>query len=297
MNESARGHLAMLWFSALVAGSFSLGTLVANDIAPMALSAARFLIAATLLSVLVVIGPGFKRAHFQASWRYFVLGACFAIYFVLMFEGLKTAPPVSAGAVFTLIPLLTAGFAYVILHQVVTARIALALCVGASGAVWVIFRADIGALMAFEVGQGEIIYFFGCIAHAVFVPLLRVLGRGEPALVATSLVMAAGCCTLTFFGWSDLQATDWAQLSSLVWITLAYVSIFATAATVMLLQYATKRLPSSKVMAYTYLTPSWIILWEVAKGNGVPPALVLPGVALSVIAVLLLLKNEQATQA
>ena len=49
----------------------------------------------------------------------------------------------------------------------------------------------------------------------------------------------------------------------------------ATAITVVLLQFASLRLPSSKVMAYTYLTPTWVIGWEVALGNGVPPVLVL----------------------
>ena len=46
MSESARGHLAMLAFSALIAGSFSLGGLMANMISPVAFSAARFLLAA-----------------------------------------------------------------------------------------------------------------------------------------------------------------------------------------------------------------------------------------------------------
>jgi hypothetical protein len=38
------------------------------------------------------------------------------------------------------------------------------------------------------------------------------------------------------------------------------------------------RLPSSKVMAYTYLTPSWVLIWELALGQPVPPVLVLAGV-------------------
>jgi hypothetical protein len=33
---------------------------------------------------------------FAAPWRYLVLAGLFAVYFVLMFEGLKTAPAVSA---------------------------------------------------------------------------------------------------------------------------------------------------------------------------------------------------------
>jgi drug/metabolite transporter (DMT)-like permease len=77
-----------------------------------------------------------------------------------------------------------------------------------------------------------------------------------------------------------------------VWITIGYTSVFATAITFVLLQYASLRLPSAKVMAYTYLTPSWVILWQVAFGHALPPVWVLAGVALTVVALWMLLKDE-----
>jgi hypothetical protein len=61
---------------------------------------------------------------------------------------------------------------------------------------------------------------------------------------------------------------------------------------VTLLQYAAMRLPSAKVMANTFLTPAWVILWEVAPGQGTPPVLVLPGIALTGAALILLRKDD-----
>ncbi|MGP1356712.1 MAG: EamA family transporter, partial [Roseicyclus sp.] len=84
---------------------------------------------------------------------------------------------------------------------------------------------------------------------------------------------------------------DWAGLRPLVWVTLVYVALIASSTTVFLVQYASMRLPSSKVMAYTYLTPSWVLIWELALGQPVPPALVLLGVALSIAALALLLRE------
>lgn len=293
-SEALKGHAAMLLFSASVAGSFSLGSLVANDIAPAALNAARFLITAVVLSGLaMVIGRrGFQRSDFRAPWRYLLLGAIFAGYFVLMFEALKTASPVTMGAVFTLTPLLTAGFAWLLLRQILSGWMALALAIGATGAVWVIFGGDLPALMALDLGRGEAIYFIGCVLHAAFTPLLRRLNRGEPALVITSLVMTAGFLVLVVYGWGDLRATEWRTLSPLIWITLFYLALAANALTVVLLQFAGQRLPSSKVMAYTYLTPAWIILWELALGHGIPGALVLPGIVLIALALTMLLRQD-----
>lgn len=295
--EALRGHAAMLAFSAAVAGSFSLGGLIANDIAPVTLTALRFLAAALLMAAIALaLGAlgrrGFRAADFRAPWRYLALAALYAGYFVLMFEGLKTADPVSTGAVFTLTPLMTALIAWPMLGQRLHADVVLALAVGAAGAVWVIFRADLGRLLAFQIGRGEAVFFLGCILHAALTPLLRRVNRGEPPLVVTALAMAFGFVILLAFGWRDLAALDWRALPGLVWLVLAYLVIFTTALTFVLIQYAGQRLPSSKVMAYTYLTPAWIILWELALGHGGPGALILPGVGLIALALVLLLRED-----
>ncbi len=292
MSAATRGHLAMLLFSSLVAGSFSLGSLAANEIAPMALNAVRFLIAAVVIGIAAQVTTGVSRQAWQAPWRYLVLGALFSAYFVLMFTGLKTASPVSTAAVFTLTPIMTAGFGYLLLRQVTTPRMALALTVGAAGALWVIFRADLAALLRFRIGEGEIWYFWGCVAHAIYTPMVRKLNRGEPAVVFSFGVLVAGFVILTIVGWSDIRATNWAALPGIVWITVLYVALFASAVTFVLLQFATLNLPSAKVMAYTYLVPSWVILWEIALGHGAPTGLVLGGICLTVLALLLLLRND-----
>lgn len=284
----------MLCFSALVAGSFSLGSLAANEIAPAALNAARFVLAAGVIGAAVLATGGMTRAALSAPWRYVVLGGLFSVYFVLMFEGLKTAPPVSAAAVFTLTPLMSGVFGWLLLRQITTPRMAAALAIGGTGALWVIFRADVAALLAFEVGRGEVIYFVGCVSHAIYTPMVRKLNRGEPAVVFTFGMLVAGAVLISVYGWRDIIATDWAALPGIVWITLIYIALFASAATFVLLQFATMRLPSAKVMAYTYLTPSWVIGWEVALGNGVPPALVLGGIVLTIIALSLLLRDDEA---
>lgn len=286
------GHLAMLAFSALVAGSFSLGAMAAPHIAPAALTVPRFALAGALVGAAAFATTGLPRGAWRAPWRYGVLGALLAAYFVLMFEGLRTAAAVPAAAVFTLTPLMAAVFGWMLLRQRTTPRMALALMIGAAGAVWVIFRGDAAAALRMEIGRGEAIYFLGCVAHAVYAPMVPRLNRGEPAVVFTFGMMVAGFLMLCLYGWRDVLETDWAALPAVVWICLVYVAVAASAATFVLLQFASLRLPSAKVMAYTYLVPSWVLLWEIALGHEVPPAAVLVGVALTVVALALLLKDE-----
>jgi drug/metabolite transporter (DMT)-like permease len=292
-HEVWRGHLAMLAFSALVAGSFSLGSMAAPFVDPAALTTLRFFVAGLVVGAAALATTGFRRSDFAAPWRYAVLGSLLALYFVLMFEGLKTADPVSTAAVFTLTPIMSALFGWMLLRQRTTPRMAIALAFGGAGAVWVIFRADWQAIAAFEIGRGEMIYFWGCLAHAIYAPMVRKLNRGEPAIVFTFGMMVAGFILLALWSWPAIRATDWAALPGIVWITLIYVSIAASSVTFVLLQYASLRLPSAKVMAYTYLTPSWVILWEIALGRSAPPVMVLTGVAMTGLALLMLLKDEE----
>lgn len=292
-----RGHLAMLAFSLIVAGSFVTGGMIANDADPAAVTAARFLAASILLlgaSGIIggAVGRAPRRSDLAAPWRYLVLGILFACYFVTMFEGLKTASPVAIGAVFTLTPPLTAVAAWLILRQRLRADLALALALGAAGAIWVIFRGEPARLLALNIGWGEGVFFIGCIMHAIFTPLMRRWNRGEPPMVSSGMVMAAGFAVLAVYGWSEIRVTDWASLPARFWPVLAYLVTLSSAGTLLLLQYANQRLPSSKVMAYSYLTPAWVILIELAIGNPAPGWMILPGIALLVATQALLLRKD-----
>ena len=293
MKATASSHAAMLAVSALVAGSFSLGAMAAPHIAPLALTMLRFALAAVVLwACLRVRGERVPAAAFRALWRYILLGGLFSLYFVLMFEGLKTARPVSAAAVYATTPLVTAGFGWLLLGQRASARMAVAVWIAALGALWVIFRADLAALMSFGIGRGEAIYFLGCVAHSLYIPLIRILNRGESALVFTLGTVIGAMVGLTLAGLPALVATDWAALPPIVWITILYTAVFATAASFALTQFASLRIPAANVMAYTYLVPVWVILWEIALGAGGPPMMILPGIALILLALIAMLGED-----
>jgi len=285
----------MLLFAALIAGAFSFGKEAAPFIDPAALTAVRFLVALGVMGgVLLALRVPVERAHLRAPWRYLVLGALIATYFVLMFEALKTAAPVSTSAVFTLIPAMSAGFGWLLLRQRFTPLAMAALVIGAVGSVWVIFGADIDALMGFDVGYGETIFFFGCAAHALYTPMVPRLNRGEPVLVFSLGTIFGALLLVGVYAFPAILATDWTALPVIVWITVAYVATFTTAGTFALLQFAALRLPSGKVMAYGYLTPAFVALYEGLLGNGWPAPMVWAGVGLILCALLILLAGRDA---
>jgi len=287
------GHAAMMLFAALIAGAFSIGKRAAPFIDPGALTAARFVLAGVVVSAaLVVIGMRPKRAHFIAPWRYLILGGLMGAYFVFMFEALKTASPVSTSAIFTLIPAMSAGFGWLLMRQRSTPVAIFALFIGALGAVWVIFRANLGALLTFDLGYGESIFFIGCACHALYTPLVRKLNRGEPVPIFTLLTIVGAAIVIGLYAIRPAIETDWQNMPSEVWVALVYLSIFTTGITFALLQFAALHLPAGKVMAYGYLTPSFVALYEGLSGNGWPAPIVWVGVGAILCALLILLIGE-----
>ena len=288
-KNELRGHLAMLAFSGLVAGSFALGVRVANEITPAAFTLIRFIIAVSILLTIILVKTEFTRKVFEAPWRFFMLGACIAIYFVLMFEGLKVASSVSLAAVFTFAPLLSGFFGYLLMRQKMSISIFLALIIGGAGALWVVFEGNLDRLMMLEFGFGEMIFFCGVVFHAIYTPLSRKLNRGESPLVFAFATTLGATVLMVFYGLGDVYQTNLFELSWMVWLTLIYTAAFASALTFFLIQFATLVLPSSKVMAYTYLVPSWALVWELGLGKTILPDNIGLGILLTILALIILL--------
>jgi drug/metabolite transporter (DMT)-like permease len=49
-------------------------------------------------------------------------------------------------------------------------------------------------------------------------------------------------------------------------------------------------------MAYTYLVPVWVIAWEFVLGAEWPPVMILPGIALIVLALVAMLRAGASTR-
>lgn len=292
LSPARQGHLAMLSFSAAVSLSFSFGHIVAKDIAPTALNTVRFALAALILLGLARSLRIPVRPIFTGFWRFGLMGGLMAVYFITMFEALRLTTAVSTAAVFTLTPLMAAGCGLLIAGQRSGRWTLIALSIGALGAIWVIFRADLNALLRFELGRGEALFAIGALGHALVPALARKLASDINPL-QTSLGTVLGSLLVTgIYGFGDLISTDFASLRPAVWMVIAYLAIVATAGSFFLIQFASQRLPASKVMAYTYLVPSWVVLWDFLFYGTTPPALLLAGVAATLLALAMLLRGE-----
>ncbi|PZU84518.1 MAG: EamA family transporter [Shinella sp.] len=257
----------MLLFSVLIAGSFSFGGIATQLVDPIVVQALRYMLTVMLIGG-ICVKLGLSLQWPREPWRFAILGALMAVYMVTMFIALQFTKPVATGAIFTLMPLLSAGFGWLLMRQRTRSGVFLSLLIAATGTVWVIFRGNLGALMAFDVGRGEMIFFIGVLCHAAYVPLLRLFNRKEPPLTFVFWAAAATFLFIMIPAAPRFPQVDLLHIPTIVWLAIVYLSVITTALTFFLLQYASMRLPAPKVLAYGYLTPTFIIVIEGLIGHG-----------------------------
>ena len=292
-NEEILGHVAMIFFSIFVSASYVLGSLVANDIEPGVITAARFFIGACVMGAFVFAVRKRKLEDFKSLWRFFVISTSIVIYFVLMFEALKTSTSLSLSVVFTLTPLVALVFEF-FLKKPINLRTLIGIILGALGALWVIFDGKLENLFLFKVGYGELIFFWGCVGHAIYAILIPALNRGEDAASQTFGTLSAGFILLALLFWQDILKTNWSQLNLLIWVTIIYLATVATAFTFFLIQFAAKRLNASNVMAYTYAVPFWVAIGDMFVGKGLPETHLIFGGLIIAFALFLLISDNRA---
>lgn len=280
-------HFLMTISATLVSTSFTVGAAVANQLDPAVLTLLRFSLASVLLSPLI-----HRRYSLKTTWsmlgRCAIISGCLVIFFWCMFLALRYTTALSTSVIFTFVPSISGVYALVLVKERLRKPQLIALVLGLIGSLWVIFRGDVNMLLAMEWNRGDVIFLAGCFCMGMYTPLVQLLHRGESMLVMTFWVLVTGSCWLLIFGGHRLLAVDWSVIEGVTWTGIFYLALFTTIITFFLTQYCIPHIGSTRAMAYSYLYPGLVLLIDLVLGNGLPPLRVLPGVAVVLMAMVVL---------
>ena len=270
-----------------------MGSIIANLISPDLVTFLRFLIAFIAIAILILYQSKFCFLKYLSIGRSLILGALISIYFITMFEGLKTASSTSMAVVFTLTPLLAGFFDLIFSNRVMSKKVWITVVVAAIGALWIIFDGNIQNFINFKVGYGEKLFFIGCICHALYAALIPKFNNGEPAIIQTFGTLISGIIILGLLSNKEVIYYSWIDFPVIVLLTILYLAIFATAASFFLIQYSAVRLSSIKVMAYTYAVPIWVVLLQIIFLQQLPNKITFVGAFVILVSLLILLFNDE----
>ncbi len=285
-------HALMLLAAALVSTSFTVGAAIAHDLDPQLLTLLRFTLAAFLFAPLAGRRRPLRLPSPARLAGYATIAFCLTGFFWLMFLALRFTTALNTSAIYTTVPGLSGLYGALLLGERLGRSRLIALFLGMTGALWVIFRGDIHRLLALEYNQGDVIFFAGCLLMALYTPLVKKFHRGEPMEVMTFWILATGVAWLLCFSLPQLAAFDPSAVPLRAWLGVAYLAVFTTMITFFLSQWATLHLGPTRVMAYSYLYPGLVIVIDWLCGHGLPPTTVWPGVGIVLVATVVLQRGE-----
>ena len=280
----AHAHALAFLMTVIISTSFPLGEHITHGLDPAVLMCIRFVLAALLMAPIVAWREGLRLPPARACVRYLALGAPLAFFFWCMFEALRYTSGLNTSALFTIVPGLSALFGAVLVGERLGSHRLAALFLGMIGALWIIFRGDPQRLIDLEVTIGDGIFLAGCIGFGVYGPLIKRLHRGEPVLVLTFWTLAAAALWLVAASNVKLWRTDWSGVEAVVLGGMAYLAILPTIVTFFLTQYTTLRIGPTRVQAYSYALPAIVLLLDLALGKPAPPLTTIPGLAIVLLA-------------
>ena len=277
-------HVLTLLANFLVSSSFPVGHAITHGFEPGVLMLIRFVMAAVIMGFFVGLRYGIAWPGWGSLARYALLAAMPVGFFWCMFESLRFTSALNTSAFFTTVPGISAVVAAIFIGERLGWHRLVALAIGMVGALWVVFRGDIDRVAAFDLNYGDFLFLGGCLFFGVYGVLVKHLHRGEPTAIMTFWVLVIAALFYLAIAAKDLAAADWIGAGIGVYGGAAYLALVTTVITFFLFQYATPRIGPTRVQAYSYFIPGFVLLTEWALGRGLPPLMTLPGIGLVLVA-------------
>lgn len=292
-----RGHLLMVLATVLVATSFPVGAAITHGLDSLVLTFLRFALAAALFAPIVAWRYGLGLPGLRDLARYGALSACLVGFFWGMFAALRHTSALNTATIFALTPAITAAVSALLLKERLSRAARIALPLGMIGAVWVIFRGDLEALIALKLGLGDGIFLAATIAMGCYASLIKYLHRGEAMAQMTFWTLVTGALWLALLSAPRIADVAWGAVPAAVFVGIAYLAVFTTLVTFFVFQWSATVIGPTKVMSYTYLNPILVLGIGLALGEAMPPLATYPGFVLIVAAIVVLQRAKPSAPA
>jgi len=289
-------HGGMALSAFLVSTSFIVGKLITPFMDPVVLTLIRFILATLLFAPYVGRTFGWSRPRPADLLRYSLISGTLVGFFWLMFLSLRITTPLNTGVIFTTVPGISGLYGWILLRERLGGYRLAALALAMIGALWVIFEGDFERMARLQLNRGDLLFFCGCLLMGLYMPLVKLLYRGESMAVMTFWILATGSAWLLLFTLDKLPLVPWEAIPAGVWGGIAYLSIFTTIITFFINQWATLYLGPTRVSAYSYFYPPLIVLIEWLLYRQIPSMQAAMGVAVILPAIVIVQWHDRRGQ-
>ena len=286
MKQALTDNFILLFWVSLMASSFVVSEQLLPFANPIASTALRFILA-TALMLPFIWKKSLQQINCKILRQYSLISLFLVLFFLGLFEALKTTTALRTSVIYTLLPLLSVVLTYVVLKLVTPNKLIVAFVIGTLGALWVLLAFTQEKLVISQWRLGDSIFLGACCCLALHVILVKKWASDVPPALGAFYIMLLGSLILLPFLilFGDLNNVAWQQ--SEFWQTLLYLTIFTTMTTFYLQQYLVKKVGPNRLLAFTYLIPSLVVIPQ-GLANIYQLYSALPGIMLTLLALYLI---------
>ncbi len=287
--------LLLLWAS-LMASSFVLSA----DLIPYANSITstglRFILASIMMIPLFAINykPMVSR---KVYLHYGLISLFLVLFFIGLFEALKTTTAMRTSVIYTLVPLISIVFTFVLLKTKTSKTKLLGFVLGSIGAILVLLAFNQENVEFFSWYSGDSIFVLACFCLSIHVVLVKKWGADVPPIQGSFYIMLLGGLMLLPFiiVFGELDQVAW-QVSEF-WSLLLYLTVFTTMATFFLQQRLVQKVGPNRLLAFTYLIPILVVIpegWSAIAHLKESVSESVSGILITLLALYLISKDQKA---
>ena len=288
-------NLTLLLWVSLMASSFVVSKELLPYANPIASTGLRFILASIfMLPIVWITNIRNKNTRFVGTKviiQYSFISLFLVLFFLGLFEALKTTSALRTSVIYTLVPLISVVLTYSVLKLKTSKTKIIGFILGTTGAIWVLLVINPGNIQLLQWNHGDSIFGVACFSLALHVILVKKWGADVPPAEGAFYIMAIGGIILLpfLFLFGNLSTVAWLHLQ--FWKTLLFLTIFTTMATFFLQQYLVQQVGPNRLLAFTYLIPGLV---AIIQGLTVTAKLwnSLPGVLLTFLALYLISNNQ-----
>lgn len=286
-----KAHMYVLLATFLVAGSFIASEKLAQAVNPFSLTLYRFFFSLILLSPFVIFRSSFRAKIISTMPRALIISFFYSLYFMALFESLKSTTVLNTGTLYTLVPLITAILALFVFKETIGLKKLLVYLVGLIGTLWVVFKADIDLMLSFTLNSGDYIFMLGALSMCCYSVSLKLLYRDDNPIVLVFCTLIGGSLWMFLAIMILNEPLNWDKIEGELFYHMAYLIVGTTIVTLFIYQKTTIVLGPTKVMSYIYLNPVAVAVLAYTINVQNIQAVVIPGIIISAMATIILQKS------
>ncbi|MCG3671483.1 DMT family transporter [Aliarcobacter butzleri] len=293
MNERLSAHLYVLLATILISGSFLASQKLANVIDSISLTLYRFVLALIFLSPVIIFSKNRLKNVFKILPKAMVVSLVYTLYFIGMLRALENTTVLNTGAIYTLVPLMTAVLCIFFFKEKIALKQLFIYILGIISTCIVVFQADFTLFLTLSLNKGDIIFLIASLSMALYPVFIKLLySKKDELLVLVFSTLLGGIIWMSLTMQILNIPYNWNKIELNHFYSLLYLVLATTILTLFLYQKATLILGAKKIMAYIYLNPAFVaIIMFLLEGQTISFGVFL-GILLSAFATIIILRQK-----